>query len=229
MEFKSLGFERVKLKGIFETRYVSQYKINSIILNNFFNQEVEQPHKFSFNLMLITTDLKVVLLKRTSSFYYSKVVRDLKSNKINFALLESLYASELNKIKKIFFDFMDDISIDENNKTKKVYIFPGGHSIKNETIILTLLRELHEELNIHINSKSLEFNQTNIFNVLIYDIMVKKFFNNFIFPVKVQMSSDVIKNNFKKTKHTSDPIFIDISHCTTLTEAFILVQKFMIL
>jgi len=228
MNQKKAEYGLTRLKGSFETRYISQFKINSTILKNFLSKEVEWNCKVSFNLMLITTDLKVVLLQRTTSFYFSKVVKDLKLHRIDLLMLESLYACELLKIKKLFFDFMDDTPITLDKEEKKVYIFPGGHSSKKETILLTLLRELREEL-LDIDLKLLRFNQACIFNVLIYDIMVQEYFNNFVFPVKVGMTSDDIKSQFKDTKHTRNPTFVDVSTCTSLIDAFLTVQRFMLL
>ena len=220
---------RGRLRGSFEIRYISKLKVNSTILKKFLSKKVNQYLKVSFSLMMITTDLKVVLLQRTTSFYFSKVIKDLKLNKINLLMLESLYTTELKKIKKLFFDFMDDDSITFGKDEKKVYIFPGGHSNKTETILATLLRELREELGMEINPERLRFNQSCVFNVLIHDMMVHEYFNNFIFPVKVDLTSTDIKLQFKDTKHTSNLTFIDVSTCTSLVDAFLKVQRFMLL
>ena len=224
--------------GDYEQRHIYKIKVNSIILKEIFNSIPTltflglNKKNISFNLMMMTNDHKVLLLERTESFYYTKVVKDLKLNKINFNLLESLYTSEAEKIINDFCNFIPsfDPKIEKNNKPPKfVRIFPGGHCNYNEKIILTLLREFKEETSININIKNLSFNQTCIFKVLIFDLMVKKTFNNFVFPVKINMSSVEILRNFKETKHVRNPTFIDISKSSSLFDTFVQVQKAMLL
>lgn len=217
-------FNYKMLTGNCEKRFIYKLKINDNILKTILNTTPN--NKSSLNLMIITTDRKVLLLQRTQSFYFSKVIKDFKNYNFNFALLEYLYTSEMEKIRRLFFEFMPPI----NYITKKfIHIFPGGHSKYNESVISALLRELKEETTINLKRSNLRFNQKIIFKVLIFDLVLKKTFKNFIFPVKVDMTScDMIKN-FKQTKHTQNPTLIDIGTCFSLYDAFIKVQKFMLL
>lgn len=328
--------EILTITGIYEKREIIKLKTNSNMLCDIFHTICSM--SASFNLMMITTDNKVLLLERSNSFHFSKVVKDLKCNKINFNLFNSLYTSEIEKIRQIFFDFLplpskDDHKIicsegssvpsqlgrslsqdrdlwnfkfrvgalyQKNNisnfkninhswrrhsqnaqnsrdskrddakpaaraawsstakpsrdtpkacrsaslgefcseqsvlrlnkvRDNKIYIFPGGHCAYNESIINALLRELQEETCIKLNMQDLLFHQSCIFNVLIYDFIIKKLFDNFVFPVKINMSSLDIIQNFKETQHTRNPIFINISDCKNLFEAFVQIQKFMLL
>ncbi|ADO00419.1 hypothetical protein WIV_gp076 [Wiseana iridescent virus] len=214
--------------GVNEKRYISKIKVNSIILKNILNSVVP---KISFNLMMMTTDNKVLLLERTQSFHFPKVVKDLKTNTINFQLLDTLYPVELEKIRKIFFDFMPPFNLTESKvlHRTKIHIFPGGHSLYNEKIALTLLRELQEEIGCPFAVEELNFNQSCIFKMLIYDSVVKKTFNNFVFPVKVNDTSNNLFHKFKDTKHTRNPTFVDIGECQSLFDAFIKVQECMLL
>lgn len=213
------------MKGSKEMRYLSQVKVTSSILTNILNTTTGFNNQ-SFNLMMMTLDHKVLLLQRTQSFHFPKVVRDLKFNKINLDLLGSLYSTEAEKIRKLFFDFFPPLI--SKQKESIIHIFPGGHSDHNEMIFQTLLRELYEETTIDIKFNELRFHQSCIFKVLIYDLIVKKSFINFIFPVKVNMTSQDICKNFKETKHTRHPTFIDIHGCS-LIDAFVKVQEFMLL
>ncbi|CCV01806.1 hypothetical protein IIV22_129R [Invertebrate iridescent virus 22] len=219
-----------KLTKIFygknENRYIAKVDIGENVLKKVLNTTTCSK-KISFNLMLMTTDHKVLLLERTQSFHFSKVVKDLKIGSINFGMLESLYPMEMEKIRKIFFDFIPPHNISPQKSS--VFLFPGGHSKAKETIALTLYRELYEETGYTINFQNLRFNQSCLFKVLIYDLLVKKTFNNFVFPVKVDISSSEITNKFKNTKHTRNPTFIDIKMCTSLFDAFIKVQEYMLL
>lgn len=213
------------LKGAKEARYISKVKVDSTILSNFLNATPKRS-KPSFNLMMITLDHKVLLLQRSQSFHFSKVIKDLKINKINLDLLESLYSTEVEKIRRLFFDFFPPLISKE--KEPIIHIFPGGHSNHKETVCQTLLRELFEETTINIKVDDLRFNQVYIFKVFIYDLMVKKIFKNFVFPVKVNLSSCDICKNFKETKHTKQPTFIDIGG-QSLFDAFVKVQEFMLI
>lgn len=215
------------INGTSEKRHIAKVAVNPSVLKNIFNS-VCTCTASSFNLMIITTDTKVLLLERTQSFHFPKVVRDLKLNRISIDVLTSLYTSELEKIRQLFFDFLPPL-INYGVAEKIVYVFPGGHSIRNEPVSKTLIRELQEETSIDINIQDLRFNKSCMFNVLIYDCIIKMYFNNFIFPVKVNMSSEDIYFQFKETKHTRNPTFVDISQCKTLFDAFLQVQRFMIL
>jgi hypothetical protein len=245
-------------KGTYEKRHISKVAVNSNVLKTIFNTKSRTPllhhdglergfrhvaSEFktllgvskcddktdtSFNLMIITTDMKVLLLERTQSFHFPKVIRDLKSNRISMNILTSLYISELEKIRQLFFDFLPP-HINYGVTEKIIRVFPGGHSMCNEPISKTLIRELQEETSMNINIQDLRFNKSCIFNVLIYDCIIKKYFDNFIFPVKINMSSQDIQLQFKETRHTRNPTFVDIRHCKTLFDAFLQVQNFMIL
>ena len=59
--------------------------------------------------------------------------------------------------------------------------------------------------------------------------MIKKYFNNLVFPTKVNMSSQDITKKFKNTKHTINPTFINIDINRSLHENFLKVQNFMLL
>lgn len=216
--------QNIIISGIYERRYIDKIKIDTNTLKKIFNSF---NYEHSFNLMMITRDHKVLLLQRTQSFHFPKVVNDLKLNKINFNLLDSLYTSELEKIKRLFFNFMP--TFNHKNRSNFVYIFPGGHSNYNEKVILTLLREFEEETSIKIDIAKLRFNQFFVFKVLIFDIIIKRTFKNFVFPVKVNMTSQDIIQKFKETKHTRNPTFVDINTCKSLLDAFVQVQKFMVL
>lgn len=225
--------KNIFMDGVTEKRSISKIKVNPSIIKAVFNSVGRS--KISFNLMMMTTDQQVLLLERTQSYHFPKVVRDLKSNIVNFNLLRSLYTSELEKIKYTFFNFVSSLPLIEASfplkerfNTKAIHIFPGGHSSRQETIIWTLLRELREETCLNISVKDLKFNQSCIFSVLIHDLTIQKSFNNFVFPVKVNMNSQDIIQNFKETKHTRNPTFINIKGLS-LFEAFVVVQKFMLL
>jgi ADP-ribose pyrophosphatase YjhB (NUDIX family) len=219
--------QSINIFGDYERRYIDIIRINSTILQKILNS-VNFDRNYSFNLMMITKDHKVLLLQRAQSFHFPKVVRDLKLNKINFNLLNSLYTSELEKIRRLFFNFLPTITYTDRC-SKFIHIFPGGHSNNMEKVISTLLREFKEETSINIDIKQLSFNQSLIFKVLIFDIMVKKTFKNLVFPVKVAMSSQEIFQSFKQTKHTRNPTFVDITTSDSLYDAFIKVQKLMVL
>src|SRR5574344_268592 len=90
------------MKGLKEMRYISPIKVTTGILTNILNTVAfRQPlnNNKSFNLMMMTLDHKVLLLQRTQSFHFPKVIKDLQLNKINFDLLESLYSTEVEKIR----------------------------------------------------------------------------------------------------------------------------------
>lgn len=253
-----LKVNNMKIIGGGETRYITKIKVNpriiKIILSNVGKSNI------SFNLMLITTDHRVMLMERTESHHFPRVIKDLKSNIINLNLLDSLYTSELEKIKNkigVSTRLDDGLALGRSEGLRidpLVLIFPGGHPStrslqqttskasvsqrplqpsgrysKRETVITTLLRELHEETRLNINLQDLRFNQSYIFNVVINDLMIKKSFNNLVFPVKLNMSSLDITREFKETKHVRNPTFIDIKDCRSLSEVFLLVQKIIIL
>jgi hypothetical protein len=220
-----IGDKKIVIHGTNEKRQIVKVAVNPGILNSLFDSVCTCTT--SFNLMITTTDTKVLLLERSQSFHFPKVVKDIKLNKININTLRSLYTSELERIRELFFDFLPPFNrvVDE----KIVHVFPGGHSNRNEPISKTLLRELQEETSMNINIQDLCFNESCIFHVLIYDCIIKRYFNNFIFPVKIKMNSENIRLQFKETKHTRNPKFVDISQCKTLFDAFILVQRSMIL
>jgi ADP-ribose pyrophosphatase YjhB (NUDIX family) len=219
--------EKMTIVGKYEKRYITKCKVNPTILNTIFSSTC--PANISFNMMMITNDHKVLLLERTESFHFPKVMKALKINKINLNLLALLYTSELEKLRLLFFDFIPPLN--QSKKNKLIHIFPGGHCHFKiaESIFFTLMRELKEETSLNINIKDLRFNQSYIFNVLIYDLMIKRTFNNFVFPVKVNMTSDDILQKFKETKHTRNPTFVDIHGCKNLLDAFIQVQHAMLL
>jgi ADP-ribose pyrophosphatase YjhB (NUDIX family) len=218
------------LTGSSEVRYVSKIKLTPTLLKEFFNYQNEAYLSTSFNTMLITTDNKVLLMQRNQSFHFSKVMEGLHQNNVNSNLFDTLYKTEVDYISKIFFSFLPTDSTLKSTITNKIiHIFPGGHSFKKETIIETLLREFHEETNINLSVDNLKFEQTYIFNVIIYDSLIKKHFNNFIFPAKVNMSSQEVSKNFKETNHTKNPTFININGYNTLYEAFLHVQNFILL
>lgn len=216
---------RTTIKGINERRHVVEIGMCSHILENLFNSVCMCT---SFNLMIITTDSKVLLLERTQSFHFPRVVRDLRFNRINMDILTSLYTSEIEKIRQMFFDFLPPL-INYGVAGKVVRIFPGGHSIRNEPIRKTLMRELKEETALNVNAQDLCFDQARLFHVLIYDCIIQRYFNNFIFPAKINMNSKDIHMQFKETKHTRNPTFVDISRSKTLFDAFMQVQRLMIL
>lgn len=225
-----LTTNRRTIEGICEIRYLSEFKVNSTILNTILNQTYS---KISFNLMMITNDHKILLLHRTQSFHFPKVVQDLKLNKINLNLLASLYTSELEKITKMESLHHNQIQkyFPKSNGDYKplIRIFPGGHSLKNEPVILTLTRELQEETHINASIKDLRFHQSCIFSVLIFDSVVQKYFKNFIFPIKVNMTSHTLKIKFQETKHVTSPTFIDIQAHQNLFDLFVQVQQQYIL
>jgi 8-oxo-dGTP pyrophosphatase MutT (NUDIX family) len=133
----------------------------------------------------------------------------------------------METIRKLFFDFLPPPK--QEHFEEVVYIFPGGHSNKGEPVLLTLLREFQEETSLKINIKNLKFHQSCIFNVLIYDLMIRKQFNNYVFPVKINLSSKDISECFVPTKHTKNPTFVDVGNCETLFDIFMRVQNFMLL
>jgi hypothetical protein len=223
--------ECICIVGSKEKRYIEKIKVNSKIIKSIFHNSGNT--RISFNLMMMTTDHRVLLLERTQSFHFLKVIKDLKSNIVNFGLWGSLYTSELEKIKTIFFNFIPSLTskgaLVDREEPNSIRIFPGGHSNRRETVISTLLRELREETSLDLTVEDLRFSQSCLFNVLIYDLMVKKRFDNLVFPIKINMSSQDIMTKFRETKHTRNPIFVDIKDCKSLYEAFILVQRFMTL
>lgn len=216
--------QNIVIIGKFEQRSIHKIKIDSTILKKIFDKRPCDPIESSYNLMVITTDNKILLLQRTQSFHFPKVVEDLKFNKININLLESLYTSELKKIKAL----LPPTFQCKNSSSKFIHIFPGGHSNHNEKVLLTLLREFKEETTINIDITKLRFNQSFIFKVTILDIRVQKTFKNFIFPTKIDMSSQDILKKFKETKHTRNPTFIDVDN-NSLFDMFVKVQKFMLI
>jgi ADP-ribose pyrophosphatase YjhB (NUDIX family) len=222
---RGIGGKKIVIHGTNEKRQIVKMEVNPDILNSLFDSVCTCTT--SFNLMITTTDTKVLLLERSQSFHFPKVVKDLKLNKININTLRSLYTSELERIRQLFFDFLPPFN--RNVDEKIVHVFPGGHSNRNEPISKTLLRELQEETSMNINIQDLCFNESCIFHVLIYDCIINRYFKNFIFPVKINMNSENMHLQFKETKHTRNPKFIDVSQCKTLFEAFMLVQRLMIL
>jgi len=277
--------DEVTMIGATERRRIIKLKVDSSLLNAILTHEPRPLAHYpvrraqrrigpSFNLMMITTDHKVLLLERSQSFHFRKVMKDLRINKINLNVLGSLYTPELKKLGETFFDFLPPPQlsnlrvartytlgpggpkinlppsaegyIEGRVNERTVYIFPGGHSSLNETVILTLIRELQEETSINITIQDLKFNTSYFFNVLIYDCMVERSFNNYVFPVKVNMSSQDLSRRFKETRHTRNPSFVDIGGYTLgssgpkinlppsaeeydLFEAFMQVQRFMLL
>lgn len=232
---KSLSFEGLKetreenvtLVGRFEIRHITKCKVDSTILKAIFSSKC--PTKISFNLMMMTSDHKVLLLERTQSFHFSRCLKSVKMNTVNLSLFTSLYSSELEKIRLLFFDYIPPLT-SSNSSEKIIKIFPGGHFHKlDKSIFFTLIRELKEETSLNIDSKNLWFNQSCIFNVLIFDLLVRRTFNNFVFPVKVNMTSDDILQNFKETKHTRNPTFVDICDSKNLFDVFKKIQSRLLL
>lgn len=88
--------KKILVVGIEENRYITKIKVNPSTIKTIFNNVGNA--NISFNLMMMTTDHRVLLLERTQSYHYPKVIKDLKSNIIDFSLLGSLYTSELEKI-----------------------------------------------------------------------------------------------------------------------------------
>jgi hypothetical protein len=226
-----LSLEKIKKRiivGRYEKRTIAKFKVNSSTLNRFFGTECTNT---SLNLMLITSDHTVLLLERTQSFHFPKVVKDLKFKRINYNLLKTLYTTELEKIKTMInsnHSFDKNIFFGLKAPTPPIYIFPGGHSHNNESIIFTLMREFREETAIDINLKELKFNQSYFFSLEIEDLLVNKDFKNLIFPVKVNITSVELLKRFKKTKHTNNPTFVNIDECKNTYEALIKVQKFIV-
>ena len=206
-----------KIIGITEQRFISKIPVTSQKLHNMLcskgRRAPELPKcKISFNLMLITSDEKILILERTQSFHYLKF-RKSKDEK----LLPSLYPEEVRSL-----------GITPNScPLKNIYIFPGGHSKVNETVLLTLLREFQEETSININANELKFNQTCFFNVNIYDFLIQKNFINLIFPTRINMSSCELAKKFKTTRHTRNPRFINMSSKNVFLN-FLLIQSLMI-
>jgi hypothetical protein len=215
----------VTLDGTFETRFIRRVVIDRDILHCTLGSKT-----ISLNLMVITTDRKVLLLQRSQSFHCKLVHRNLSVNDIRVGLLQkilqSLYPSELYEVHKTFFNFLDPppISIGES---RNIHIFPGGHSMRGEMAITTLLREFREETSIHIKPENLRFNKSYVFNVLIYDKIIEQWFDNLVFPALINMSSEEIMQKFKTTKHTRCPTFLNTDLNTIAS--FVNIQRFMLL
>jgi 8-oxo-dGTP pyrophosphatase MutT (NUDIX family) len=240
-----------KVEGKSELRYVSEIKVNSWTLRNVFDKKVTSfDRATSFNLMLITKDHKVLLLRRTQSFHFCRVLKDLKKNKVDRGLMRSLYTSELDKLKSLKRNFLDEkdlLLLSIQNWSNNVYMFPGGHSEPFESILATLVRELQEETTITAKAADLRFNQTRIFRVLIHDLMIKKYFNNFIFPVKVDLTSFEVSRQICGADHRPrrgrefgtqryseeadenrvNHMFVSIGRDEPLIDSLLFVQKFM--
>lgn len=229
----SLTIKKTKvITGSLEIRHISKVKLNPSLLEKFLKYQNTDYLETSFNIMLITSDSKVLLMQRSQSFHFPKVMEELYYNKINTKLLDTLYQSEADHVGKVFFSYLQQpkVNISSTFESKKiVHIFPGGHSLKNETIIKTLLREFQEETSIKVNVKDLRFEKTLVFNVLIYDSLIKKSFNNFVFPIRTSMNSQEVSVKFKETIHAKNPIFININGYNNLYDAFVKIQNFILL
>jgi ADP-ribose pyrophosphatase YjhB (NUDIX family) len=202
------------LDGTFETRFIRRlaidnHKLQDILKKPTSNAPTER--SMSLNLMVITTDEKILLLQRSQSFHYKLVHRNLAVNDIRIGLLESLYPSELCEVYKKFFNFLNLPPEFRFGGSRNIHIFPGGHSTRSETVITTLLREFHEETSIRIKHENLRFNKSCVFKVTIYDKIVSRWFDNLVFPALINMSSVDIMNQFKTTKHTRCPTFLNVN------------------
>ncbi|AHL67573.1 hypothetical protein DH26_gp080 [Chloriridovirus anopheles1] len=203
-----------------EKRYIRKIKTTPECLKKFLFTPTKSA-SLSLGMMLITSDCKAVLLKRTASFLYPLVKKN--SLLLNDWIVDALYPSEISELasKTPFPKSAKGLS--------PIYIFPGGHSNKNEFAIHTLLRELKEETSINFYLNQLKFHQTYFFEVVILDLMIMRRFRNLVFPVKVDLTSREIARNFKETKHTRDPLFVDIFYCQDLVQALLTVQNIMLL
>jgi ADP-ribose pyrophosphatase YjhB (NUDIX family) len=201
------------LDGTFETRFIRRLSIDNHKLQDILHKPTSAPteRSMSLNLMVITTDEKILLLQRSQSFHYKLVHRNLAVNDIRIGLLESLYPSELCEVYKKFFNFLNLPPEFRFGGSRNIHIFPGGHSTRSETVITTLLREFQEETSIRIKHENLRFNKSCVFKVTIYDKIVSRWFDNLVFPALINMSSVDIMNQFKTTKHTRCPTFLNVN------------------
>jgi ADP-ribose pyrophosphatase YjhB (NUDIX family) len=184
---------------------------------------------WSFSVMMITSDSKVLLLERTNSFYYDMVKKleqphgqiQSKAVVIDCKLLDGLYQSELDSLSS---------NVGERRRgCRPIFIMPGGHARRNETVIEALLREINEETSIAFTLQDLRFCHSYVFELIIHDCVLKKTFNNLVFPVKIGLSSADITRMFKSTVHTDNPTFVDIVQPKGLVQMFIETQSFMLI
>lgn len=225
----------VVIDGTSEHRQIAQIAMDSGILHRVLSVIPGCRRNTSFSLMLITTDIQVLLLERSQSFHFPKALQSCRNlNKVPENLgdiLASLYSSELKQLRSFLAADNEwaNSFLESDYPEKRVRIFPGGHCIRDESVIDALIRELREETSISVQIEDILFNKLYIFNVLIYDRIIHQCFDNFVFPAKIQMTSSQLANKFKETKHTRNASFVDVSNCKTMLDAFIHVQNFMIL
>jgi hypothetical protein len=231
---KCYGQNNLTIQGKFEKRHVSEIKINSTIISDIFNSVDKSTWKFSFSLMMITQDLKVLLLQRANSFHYFKVMSDLKFNgSLNLRLAQTLYSSELDALRVQFVDQVARYADELPRDNSMVNVLPGGMSSPDEPVYYTLAREFLEETSMKLELSKIKFNRRRIFKVAIYDFTVKKHFDNLVFPVKIDMTSQNLVKYVRDTKETRNPFFVDIDYVdedveSSLFNAFVKIQKTMV-
>lgn len=230
----SYGNYSVTVHGKFEKRNLSEVEVTSTIIIDIFNSVDKNPHKYSYNVMLITEDRKVLTLRRVNSFHYHKIVLDLKRNRtLNLKTVRTLYETEILRLERLLRGAMNDDDYSElltDSRSNTVRIFPGGHASSKETVFRTLMREFGEETSYDLTTigDKLLFNGKRIFKLLIYDYTVKKHFENYVFPIRVQLTCDQLSRHISPTRETEDPSFLDIGSAATLFDAFVQTQRFMI-
>ncbi|ABF82110.1 hypothetical protein MIV080R [Invertebrate iridescent virus 3] len=224
-------FSKITLKRSMEQRDIVEFRIDATILRQIFHHGFPD---LSFNLMVITTDRKVFLLERTESFHYPRVVERIKRGQECTKLVETLYQAERDAVRRLTAE-ADIVPLaavkQDDDRPESIYIFPGGHCNGNEPVLSTLLREFREETTIPLKTTELRFHATKVYGIWIHDFAVGKTFKNFVFPVKINLSSAAIRDRFRETRHTRNPTFVDIgkSHRQSLLDLVIKVQKIMIL
>lgn len=225
---KDYGRYNLTVCGKFEKRSISEIEITAAVLRDIFNSVDKTRRKPSYSVMLITEDHKVLTLKRVNSFHYSKVACDLTLHRsLDLRLARTLYNTEVVKLRDTIAE-SEYSDLIERTRPNVVRIFPGGQSRSKETIFFTLMREFAEETALKLDASKLLFNAKRVFKMLIYDFTVEKHFENYVFPIRIKMTSEDLVREIRNTKDASDPVFIDAKSEKGLFDVFAKTQRFMV-
>ncbi len=136
--------------------------------------------------------------------YFDKDGNSLESNEVKLDTDE--------RISGIILQGQKVLLLHRVKKDKEYYVFPGGHRIKGESDIETLIREMKEELNLDVNSEVeliLELNKENFGKEKFYLIKdnpdLKKIFKN---------------NPDQKEGEVNEIVFIDIEKTRKMDNVF---------
>lgn len=159
----------------------------------------EKITNLSISALILTKDNYILYGRRSSSFAFSHIMKQLKNKFVYEHFIKYLYKTEILKIlRSQSINFMD---LKEYIIRKKIIgsdsfdnVLIGGHKISlSESSVDTLLREMKEEINIEYNDIEELY---DIGNVVIYDTRFKNNYFNHVFVVVSNLTKRSIVNKF---------------------------------